>query len=707
MRRKDGRDLFGSDRTDPPSVHRRSIRAISLAIGTALFCSPAVSQGILGGDVSTSANFTLTHGLTFRAENRDPSLNSINGDNGDLNYEKRRLVSNTSNLTAEFEINSGDFGLFARLNGFMDFETQNGSRERTPLSEDALNVAGRDFRILDLYASAFFEPGGVPLDIRVGNQVLNWGESTFIPNGINVINPIDVSRIRTPGAELRDALVPVPMAFAAAELVPNLSMEGFYQFGWEKTEVDPVGTYFSTTDYVGAGGTHAFLTDFIDGLNSAINTENTARGLRLPTASDQGLNFDDPFLISPTDHPMATSFRDIINEKVNQAYTQFVANKPMVNVSCTDLTGLGQDCARTAADPNFLAIGRQSDREPADDGQYGIALRYLSPALNDTEFGFYFVNAHSRLPLVSGRIGDAKYLAHSIEIEKAVNELTAPLSQFAGPLALDRFAKASSYFVEYPEDLKTYGLSFNTLLGASGWALQGEYSLHPDLPLQRTERALFQQALRAAACELDVIRSSDSGIKAECDGLAKSTSRDPSAEYQPGLIVGDEALSGQFGLGGYLQGYRKRDVSQAQITATQVFGPALGSDALGFIAEAALMRVHGMPDRANDPLETGGSSKDGSAEATSWGYRGALWLDYSNAVGAASLSPYIQFQHDVDGSSPAPFGPFVEGRKAITLGVGASYLERWSANVSYTAHSGSNNPLAGRDFMSMSFSYSF
>ena len=38
-----------------------------------------------------------------------------------------------------------------------------------------------------------------------------FGESTFIPGGINVINPVDVSQLRTPGAELRkQKLLPYP-----------------------------------------------------------------------------------------------------------------------------------------------------------------------------------------------------------------------------------------------------------------------------------------------------------------------------------------------------------------------------------------------------------------------------------------------------------------------------------------------------------------
>ena len=572
------------------------------------------------------------------------------------------------------------------MHGFVDFETLNGVRERTPLSDAAKDVAGQDFRLLDLYASGTFDPGGVPLDLRVGNQVLNWGESTFIPNGINVINPIDVNRLRTPGSELRDALVPVPMVYAAVEPVPDLSVEGFYQFGWEKTVIDPVGTYFSSNDYVGAGGREALLA--------------------LP-------NFDD----------LADAVQDApgVEEAIN-----------------ADIAGLG---LQYNADDPFPAIGRDADREPPDDGQYGIALRYLSPALNDAEFGFYFVNAHSRLPLVTGQVPSRGQLLQSLGVAQAVSQasfdrtkqrlatlgaigiisnmlppnvdasspqgqefirqtLASPLGQgiigqvlaspdlkddfedlqdgFAAYNAIDHYAKAARYFVEYPEDLRTVGVSFNTVLGASGWALQGEYSFHPDLPLQREEQSLFAEALTPIGCYLDPMIPDPRQV------LACKTE-----------IIGQK-----------LNGHVRRDVSQAQVTATQVFGSLFGSDSTGFIAEAAAMTVHDMPDSMETPLDTAGTRGD-IADATSWGYRGAVWLDYHNAIGAARLTPYLQFQHDVSGSSPAPFGPFVEGRRVVTLGVGTNYLERMSADISYTMHAGHHNALEDRDFVSISFNYSF
>ncbi len=669
------------------SIGRHPLRTAFLVLGTLVFGMPANSQGIPGADVSATVNFTLNHGLTFRVSEREECLECDNSDDGNLNYG-RGLVSNTSSLTAEFELTGEHLGLFVRMHGFVDFENTNGVRETTPLSDAAKDVAGRGFRLLDFYASGAFDPGGVPLDLRVGNQVLNWGESTFVPNGINVINPIDVSRLRTPGSELRDALVPVPMVYGAVEPVPDLSLEGFYQFGWEKTEIDPVGTYFSTTDYVGAGGRYALL----------------ARS-----------NFRD----------LAKNVRDLGLEDA-------------INADLASIAGLD---LKYSADSPFPAIERAADREPPNDGQYGMALRYLSPALNDTEFGFFFVNAHSRLPLVTGKVPGPAELQESVDIAQAVSGALAgprlPASVFrslaiahaasnglprdpqmiegilaspefraaAGPQverivpglvgglagfhAIENYANAARYFVEYPEDLRTIGVSFNTVLGASGWALQGEYSFHPDLPLQREEGSIFAEALAPIGCYLDPRIPDKSQIPAI-----------PDCKF--GII--DSVLNGHL----------KRNVSQAQVTATQVFGSVLGSDSTGFIAEAAVMAVHDMPEQIPhdlpDPMghriDTAGVNDD-LADATSWGYRGAVWLDYHNAIGAARLTPYLQFQHDVSGSSPAPFGPFVGGRKVLTLGVGANYLERMSADLSYTMHGGHHNALEDRDFVSISFNYSF
>ena len=50
---------------------------------------------------------------------------------------------------------------------------------------------------------------------------------------------------------------------------------------------------------------------------------------------------------------------------------------------------------------NF-AIPRSETLFPRESGQWGLSLRWFLENLGGTELGFYFLNYHSRLPLISG-----------------------------------------------------------------------------------------------------------------------------------------------------------------------------------------------------------------------------------------------------------------------------------------------------------------
>ena len=377
--------------------------------------------------------------------------------------------------------------------------------------------------------------------------------------------------------------------------------------------------------------------------------------------------------------------------------------------------------AQREFDPDFASVLRGPDRTPDDLGQWGVALRYLAEDLNHSEFGFYFINYHSRLPAVSARTASLSSVQAGLAAAGAVsrqnsNTVTAVTAQVtaevqravqaglispsaaqdeiarqvgeqvrgvSSALALDRYAKGGRYFLEYAEDIQLFGLSFNTVLGNSGWALQGEYSLRPNAPLQRAERKVIEDGLAPIITALGLAANAPERVPAYL------------ANYQPTKV----------------QGYVERKVSQIQATATRVFGPMMGADALAFVTEAALMHVHDMPDRGTYPLESpaGGTlaTGDADADATSGGYRLAARLDYNNAIGAINLYPYVQFLHDVSGNSPTPSGPFVEGRTALTIGLRADYLSSWQAELGYTRYAGDGNELSDRDFISASMKYSF
>ena len=50
-----------------------------------------------------------------------------------------------------------------------------------------------------------------------------------------------------------EALIPVGMISASLAANERVSFEGFYQYKWQETIADPVGSYWSTSDGVGDG----------------------------------------------------------------------------------------------------------------------------------------------------------------------------------------------------------------------------------------------------------------------------------------------------------------------------------------------------------------------------------------------------------------------------------------------------------------------
>ena len=374
--------------------------------------------------------------------------------------------------------------------------------------------------------------------MRLGNQVLSWGESVFIQNGVNIVNPVDVTKLRSPGAELRDALIPVPMISASFGILENMSIEGFYQIAWENTEIDPPG--------------------------AGIPREN---------------------------------------------------------------------------------------RTTRDDGQFGVALHASAPSLNETEFGLFYINYHSRMPVISVKAGTQ---------EGAVN---------------GGYPAGMRYIVEYPEDIHVVGVSFSTMLRESGVALQGEYSFRPNMPLQIDDTELLL------------------------------------AGFTPLNDIAGTAYTSQLGAYNFsdeIQGFKTRKVDQAQVTASKVFGPnnPFGAASILVMGESGITHVYNLKGR-------GSLKYDGPEASTADEFSSGYWLltklDYPNAIGAVKLSPKLALSHDVSGISPGPGGNFIEGRKAITVGLGGAFLERWLADMDYTGYFGAGdlNQLHDRDFVTMNVKYFF
>ena len=259
------------------------------------------------GDWTGNWDNTISYGISWRAEDPDSALIapphggtswSQNTDDGNLNFDKGDIFSNIIKGTSELGIDNGKFGFFGRIKYWYDFELEGGKvphghgpnlyQPNTKLNDkDFANWAQfSGLELLDLFAYGNFDLGDYPLDLRVGRQVVNWGEATFI-QGVNILNPIDVSAFRRPGAEIKEGLLPVAMIYANLGLGAGWSLEAFYQLKWEETVIDACGTYFSSVDFA-AGGCNdlTFGNAVPDAI--ALNILNARKDPNILEASDTG-----------------------------------------------------------------------------------------------------------------------------------------------------------------------------------------------------------------------------------------------------------------------------------------------------------------------------------------------------------------------------------------------------------------------------------
>jgi len=253
---------------------------------------------------SLDTQVTLGAGMRMVDQNRnligDPGKNSgantgfsSNGDDGNLNYNKHDLYATYLKVTPELLLKfPGDFKFMVRATGLYDFKAPD--TERTDLSEAAKNQVARDILLLDLWVSKDFNIGSQRARVRVGNQVISWGESIFGIGGINATNSLDFEKLSIPGTQLKEAVLPAPIVSIASGLGRGVNVEAYYQFGWNPNRLPPVGTYFSVADILGKGRQPLFInvdptsSGFVNfgGLDPAADPSQ-ANTFAVPFANDQ------------------------------------------------------------------------------------------------------------------------------------------------------------------------------------------------------------------------------------------------------------------------------------------------------------------------------------------------------------------------------------------------------------------------------------
>ncbi|ELN4741148.1 DUF1302 domain-containing protein [Escherichia coli] len=575
--------------------------AVSLA---STLAAPAFGVTFNIGEIEGQLDSSLSVGASWSVRGADPDLvgvrnggeaSSQTGDDGRLNFKKGETFSKIFKGIHDLELKYGDTGVFVRGKYWYDFELKDEHRLLYDIDDSNRKEAAQSSgaQILDAFVYHNYTVADQPGSVRLGKQVVSWGESTFIFNSINAINPVDAAAFRRPGAEIKEGLIPVNMFYVSQSLTDNLSMEAFYQLEWEQTVVDNCGTFFSV---------------------------------------------------------------DVVQDGCVDRYA--------VQGSDLDPTGAA----------GYRYLGRLGDKDARDSGQWGLALRWFSPELNDTEFGFYTMNYHSRTPILSYVAGDAGLY----DVEDPV---TGELS--------------GKYFLEYPEDIRLHGVSFSTNVGST--AVSGELSYRPNMPMQLNTTDLT---------------------------VASVAQIGPTIWNNSPIYTSGHAAQGS---GEILKGYVRKPMTQAQVTVTQFVDQVMGAERLTLVGEVGYTHVS---DLGKNELRFGRAAEFGNGEIpanslcetllnsanpqncdnkgfftnTSWGYRARAILDYNDVFAGVNLKPNVSWSHDVDGYSPT----FTEGNKAISVGVDAEYQNTYTASLSYTDFFGGEyNTSTDRDFVALSFGVNF
>ncbi|HEX4895474.1 MAG TPA: DUF1302 family protein [Solimonas sp.] len=632
---------------------------------------------------------------------RQPGAFSPNADNGNLSFEKHDLVQATAKVTTDFSFEAFGFNVFARSlyyfdDIYVDHEEEHPDTtlqaSKSRYSGAGKSANGSDIRFLDYFISRSFKIGDRAVSVKVGDQVLNWGESAFLAlNSLNTINAPNQVLLRFPGSDIKEVFQPQGMAVINADLFEGVGLEVFYQYEWKPIIVDPVGSFFSVSDTLGDGGRYAMLSF-----------------AKAPEDPDE--------LYRPYRNPQDPS------------------------------AVLGSQSDRTL----LRNTAEENRRRPDDGGQYGAALKFfLEDFNNGTEVGLYFANYHSRVPSVSAIAADATCIPDA-PIGTPVDNLlgllnpmgcAVPLANFLA-LALQQAGQDVTYqpangpagdalpvgsaqlVVEYPEDIRMYGISFNTTIGDFAWA--GEYVFRDNLPLQIHTTDLIFAALQPA------FPANDYSL-----GVATLPGRRTAV---PDFITQYRGID--VGANDYIRGYERMKIGQLGTNILKLVGGdnPLGASQITLLLEMGLTHVVDMPGLdelqfngggndthisggadgsiginprdvrtdPNDPTTNGTTAtlrqnpiahedRGGFGTEISYGYRFVTLTRYDNAFLGVNIELLNALFHDVEGVAPGLGQNFVEGRKTVLSGIRWDYLSKYSGELRYTWFTGGKDRDAARD----------
>ena len=730
--------LGGSGRTWRRLVATTAVCALGAGAGATAYAYDFDVNEEISGSITVS----LSTGAQMRMADRDPRnygyyyggrISPAGNDDGNFNFDKYDLISQISTARAELKLKWQDFLVYVRGTAFYDSVAANNELadwmpEYRPSTsgrypEGADNRADWDATILEYYVRGNFELLDRPLTVTLGSQILNWGEALFTINGIAVVNPIDVKKIRVPGAELKDALMPVPMISANYEIANGLSVEGFYQLDFEPFKLDACGSFFSFTDnFCDGAKTAQPFTDPDDPRAYTTGRGNNPADYDDPTVTVLSVNPPLKTLDDPDVNDWGVSLRyfapALNNTEFQLYYVNYTSRLPSLRAHAPSSFAPGTGQTNLGAAPVPLLDGLL--------GQLGVdQLDGLISALST---------------LTGGPVTD---LLGALTNPLSAGLIQPPFGTLPRSTVLENLEN-SPVEVYYPTGLQMIGFAFNTTYDPLAVAINAEISWKHDVPIWISEPSFVAQYYNLNGGV--PVSQATTAATPVCVGTVCVPNPGIAPILEPSYRKHDD----QYIPNRTITLDEPHDVWQAAIRFTKILGGTnwvtqfLGANQLFAFVEFGAMHVdldqgtqyaaygqNSFSDFYTRPLNIGPVNVTGPLEApslgepfgsrhkppTQWsgGVQGLFFWDYPNVIDGVTMTPSIGFSHGLFGTTPAPMPGFVKSVTSMNFGLKFDYLDHWSMNINYFKswgggggpNGGSRNPYLDRDFVGINVSYSF
>ncbi len=357
-------------------------------------------------------------------------LISSNANDGNMNFDGGDIFDSTTRVYSEIMGTTGA-GVDVKLSfvGAYNPITSFTNPLWAPFTNDALDNIETNIDLLDAYIVADIDE--IDATVTLGRHVTNWGESTFIPIGMNGLttNAIDLTKLRVPGASIKEALVPANQLTIAGFLDGGWSYEAYIQSGETHVEVDEAGTYFGnevvkgdrlvfTSAYSGNSQSRATACSYLNAVSAGLGCTQSAIEYAQTTAGKQNT---DMYLFEQAFKTIGASTNKNAFIIKSAALGGAAAGAGSIGGSSGDvqtigLLGYGSTNAGITGvlagyaswDEYTRKQGRKTGALDAEggvhkyadgEGQFGLALRtYLDNVGTGVDLGFYFAQYDSKTP---------------------------------------------------------------------------------------------------------------------------------------------------------------------------------------------------------------------------------------------------------------------------------------------------------------------